>query len=615
MRFEVRITLLVVLGIAAVAGATGTVAAQNADACGFPYEAPNGEVIQEEPDTVAPGIASVSQTLWEMGVNENDEKEAVGLTSNSFYLEGSAGYDDLGTTLGGSYEENVIEKDPDVVVNALFDPMGLESSLDDAGIDYVFLPQSGGFEEIKTNVRVVGRTVGECEAAERVVEDMEDTISRVDRAVSAREEPVVMYGTPTSDPGQYDNFVPGNGTFKHDIITTAGGDNVYDRIGVEGGGPDGSQEVQISGEQAVLALNEDPDWIVITEGSSVPRNDLYNATTAVQENQILRVNPNYINQDAPRVTVPLERMARAFHPEAFDDGGSGGGSGGGSAGGGVGTPSEGDKGPFSARVSVVDGAARATFDEGPVETVQLGAQVEGDVTVESLDVEGAPGAPVMRVSVQVPEQARDKQGTIRASIGEASLNEAGVSRDDLVAVRRNGGWEAVNATFLDTETGVTAVIETPGFSEFAVVGSTEPVARADATLEDGSVVLSALDSSDEYGEVVGYTWEVDGETYEGATVEVETDADEASLTITNDAGLTNETTVGIPAEEDDNETDGERVSGTVDEGDGTDRGDGNADGETGADENNDTESDAEDTPGFTALLAVAALVAAAFVRR
>ena len=598
MRRQVIFALLIVVGLTAT---VGTAAGQNADACEFPYEAPNGEVIQEEPDAIAPGIASVSQTLWEMGVNENADKDIVGLTSNSFYLEGSEGYDDLGTTLSSGYEENVIAKDPDVVVNGLYDPMGLESSLDGAGIDYVFVSQSGGFEEIKKNVRVIGRSIGECDAAERVVNEMEDRINRVENAVRGREEPVVMYGTPTRDPGQYDNFVPGNGTFKHDIITTAGGDNVYDRIGVEGGGPDGSQEVRISGEKAVLAVNEDPDWIVVTEGATVPRNALYNSTTAVRENQILRVNPNYINQDAPRITTPLERMARAFHPEAFDDD-SGSSGGGGSA------PSDESSGALRASVSVGDGTARATFDEGPVETVEIDAEAEGDAVVEPVDVSGAPGTPVSRFSVTVPEGAHGVGGTLRLRVKDTSLENSGVASDDLVVMRRGDGWETVDAEFLDTETGVTVVFETPVFSEFAVVASTAPVARAEASVEEGSVVLSASGSSDEYGEIVGYEWTVDGETYEGETVEVETDAEEATLTVTNDAGLTDQTTVEPPAAgdnttvEDDEEGRREQQSSNSS---------GNGTGTDAADE----DGDGSPLPGFGVIVAVVAVVAAAVLRR
>jgi iron complex transport system substrate-binding protein len=606
MRRKLIVALLVVVGLAAVAG---TAVAQDSDACDFPYETPNGEVIQEEPDTVAPGIASVSQTFWEMGINDNDAKEIVGLTTNSFYLEDTDGYDSLGNTLSGGYEEKVIDKNPDIVVNALFEPTGLENSLDDAGIDYVFLPQAGGFDDIKRNVRTVGRSIGECEAAEEVVNEMENTVSRVENAVQGRDKPVVMYGTPTDDPGQFDNFVPGNGTFKHGIITTAGGDNVYDRIGVDGGGASGSLEVRISGEQAVLALNEDPDWIVITEGASVPRNDLYNSTTAVQEDQILRVNTNYISQDAPRVTVPLERMARAFHPQAFEASGGGGGGGGGY----IEEPEdEASEEVFTASVDSVEGTSRATFGNGYVEAVELGAEVEGDVTVETVDVGDGSGTPLRRFSVTVPEAARNEPGTVRVTVDSGTLNETGASGDDLLVVKTGGVPPLpLNTTVLDTDDGVTVVADTPGFSEFAVVASFAPVARAEATVDEDTVVLSASDSTDAYGEIVGYAWEVNGETHEGETVEVD-GGDGATVTVTNDAGLTNSTTVSIPdVEGNGTETEGERTSGTVEDGDE----DGDADDEGNTTDGADEDTDGEGMPGFTALVALVAFAVAVLVRR
>ncbi|MFP4187790.1 MAG: ABC transporter substrate-binding protein [Halobacteriales archaeon] len=579
MKRKLTVALLVVVGLTAIAG---TATAQDAGACEFPYETTGmyGEtVVEDEPSRVVSLAPSVTQTLWEMGAQD----KVVGIDSNSFYLEGTDGYTDVGTAFTGFIEETVAQE-PDIVVGALL-PEDATQQLEDAGLTYYSVPESGGFEGIYSNVNEVGKLVGECEAADGVVEGMRDDVQEVRSSVRGEPRPEVLYSIPQ------DAFsVPGNGTFIGDIIETAGGENVYaDHI--EGWGA-------ISDERATQTLENDVDWIVLPGGSrgDVPRTDLYNSTTAVQEGQVLVVNENYLLQEAPRVTVPLKRMARAFHPEAFDDDGSGGGAG-------VDTRSDEEAGPFSASVSVDDGTARASFDEGPVETVELSVEVEGEVTVESMDASGSPGTPMMRVSVQVPEEARDSPGTIRMRIDDETLDDADVSRDDLVAVRRNGGWGTVDAEFLDTESGVTAVIDTPGFSQFAVVASTPPVALADASVEDGTVTLSAEGSYDEYGETVGYEWSVGNETHEGETVEVDTDADEATLTVTNDAGLTNETVVEIPDREDGGAQD-ENVTDTEGE-----------DAEQDNEDEPDDGDDGEGLPGFTAVAAFVALAVAAFFRR
>jgi iron complex transport system substrate-binding protein len=596
MRHKLTVALLVLVGLTAVAGTAGA----QGGSCDFPYEAPDGTVIDEEPDSIAPGIASVSQTLWEMGINENERKEIVGLTSNSFYLEGSANYTDLGTTFqSNTFAENVIAQNTEIVINSLSDPDGLEEDLESAGIDYYYFNESAdSISDIQRRTEVIGRLIGECNAADRVVNSMSNDVNRVEAAVEGRTRPTVLYSIP-----QNAFSVPGNGTFIGSLIETAGGKNAYDEAGVEG-------FTQITDERAVEVVSEqNPDWIVLAGGGpeDVPDTELYNSTTAVQDDQVLTVNPNYILQDAPRVTIPLENMARAFHAGAFENS-----LGGGSDTGGTSLPSGKRQ---TASVSVVEGTALASFGEGPVESVELGAEVEGEVTVERLDESDAPGIGVSRFSVTVPQAARDSPGTIRVPIEGESLNDAGVPPEDLVGVKLDGEPPTrLETTALETDTGATVVIDTPGYSEFAVVGSTPPHAVGDASVGDGESVLSATDSYDEYGEVIGYEWTVGGEELEGRTVDVNTDAEEATLTVTNDAGLTNETTVGIPVESG-NETGEKQVSETQD-GNVTDNEDGGGSGEeTGRDSGTGNDTEGQGLPGFTAVAALVALAVAAFVRR
>ena len=600
---------IVLLGLTVLAASVGVGAAQDTgvdlETCDFPYEAPDGEtVIEEEPERVVPGIAGVSQILWELDAQE----KVVGLTSNSFYLEDTDEYTDLGTTLGGGFEENVIAQDPDIVVNALFEPEGLEETLESAGIEYYFLPQSGSFEDIKKNVRLTGRLIGECEEAEDVVEDMDETISNVENAVEGEPRPLVMFGTPTEDES---NFVPGEGTFKHDVITTAGGENVYSRIGIEG-----ELEKLLSDEKRVEALSEDPDWIIIESGDSVPRTDLYNQTTAVRKDQILTVNTNYINQDAPRIVTPLERMARAFHPDAFTPDSDGGGR-----------PSldlgEDESDVVTSRLTVTDGVSVAEFGTGVLEAVEINAETEGDVTVSNVEIGDAPGLALRRISVDVPEDASDAGGSVRMSIDEETLEDAGVPAEDLLVVGLDEGWKSLETTRIETDAGVTLVAETSVFVEFAVVASTEPTPVVESTVgeEDGTVTLDASSSSDEYGEIVSYRWEMSDETYEGGTVELTAeDGDEISLTVTNDAGLSATTTETVEFA-DEGETDEETDEGSGESSDAGDGPENNAeeeeteDGEQNDDTEDETQTDgggddgSEGLPGFTAVVALAALVA------
>jgi len=265
MRRKTILTLVLLAGVAALA-ATGAATAQTAEECGFPYETTGtyGEtVVEEEPEDVVTLAPSVSQTLWEIGAQD----KVAGMDSFSFYLEDTDGVTDIGTAFDPGFPEQVVAEDPDLVLAALLNP-DQAGALDDAGLEYHTVSSTGGFEGIYDKVEDIARLVGECEAADEVVDEMQGTVSEVENAVEGRSEPLVMFGAPSEE---QDNYVPVKGTFKHDIITTAGGENVYAAIGMED--EDGLEQL-ISDEKAAEALSEDPDWIVLAgQGpEAVPKN-------------------------------------------------------------------------------------------------------------------------------------------------------------------------------------------------------------------------------------------------------------------------------------------------------------------------------------------------------
>jgi iron complex transport system substrate-binding protein len=129
---------------------------------------------------------------------------------------------------------------------------------------------------------------------------MRSTVDSVRANVSGLDSPSVLYALGGG-------FTAGSGTFIDTLITAAGGENVATEAGISGYG-------QISSE---VIVQQNPDWLVVPAGTPLPQTEAVNATTAVQEGQILRVNSNYMNQPGPRNTIPLRQMAEAFHPDAF----------------------------------------------------------------------------------------------------------------------------------------------------------------------------------------------------------------------------------------------------------------------------------------------------------
>jgi iron complex transport system substrate-binding protein len=273
--------------------------------CGFPYssaDATGAEVIVEEnPERIVALQASSAQILWEIG----RQSSVVGMPVRSYtaYLEGSENRTDVLTEDGASVDvERVVALEPDLVIASGSIPNATVEQLRDADVTVYRFGFDRSIEGIYAKTELVGRLTGACDEANATVEEMRADVERVERAVEGREAPRTLY--------YFYNFTAGDGTFIHEIIETAGGDNVAANAGITG-------YREISDE---VVAQRDPRWIVVPGDAPLPEREPFPSTTAYRENQTLSVNPNYMNQPAPRVVVPMLKIARALHPEAFENG-------------------------------------------------------------------------------------------------------------------------------------------------------------------------------------------------------------------------------------------------------------------------------------------------------
>ena len=291
-------------GSIAVDGDYGASAADVASAqpeCEYPLEVTDatGEtvVIEEEPEEVVVTAPSAAQHLWDIGARE----KVTGMPVNFFtsYLEGSEERTNVVGEQGAVVQETIVDLDPDLVLAPNVTAQENIQGLREAGLTVYHYPLATDLENVQELVRQSGQLVGECEGANEVVTDMQETIETIENAVADQDEPTVFYnlGFP---------FTAGSNTVEHDIITTAGGENLAADAD--------SGYFQISEE--VLAA-EDPEWIIILAGTELPDVAGIQESTAVQEDQIVEVNANFLNQHGPRTTIPLEQFAEAFHPEAI----------------------------------------------------------------------------------------------------------------------------------------------------------------------------------------------------------------------------------------------------------------------------------------------------------
>ena len=296
------LALAALLLVAAVVGPGTAAASTTAQSdCGFPYTATDATgtevTVDEAPQTVAALQPSDAQTMWEIGARD----QVVAMPQNQYtgYLNDTEGKTNVANSDGSTNVEAVVGSGPDVVLAANVTSADTVQQLRDAGLTVYHFPLVDSIDGIYEQTETIGRLTGNCAGASESVSAMQERVQRVEDAVADRESPRVLYYS-------Y-GFTTGSGSHIHDMIQTAGGTNVAAQANLTG-------YAEINTE---LVVQQDPQWFLLASGAPAPSGAPYNETTAMQENQTLRVNANYLSQPAPRFVTALETMAEAFHPDAF----------------------------------------------------------------------------------------------------------------------------------------------------------------------------------------------------------------------------------------------------------------------------------------------------------
>lgn len=315
----VLVLVVLMAGVGPVAAATGTahaadgaVAGPNqaigsasaqlaANNCSFPVSATDATgtnvTVNSKPQRIVTLNPSAAQTLWEIGAKDR----VVGVSQYATYLDGA----DKLTNISGTGRqfvntEKVVGLNPDLVLAPNTIPNATVETLRNAGVTVFKFDFGKSFEDIYAKTTLIGRLVGECDGATRIVSAMKTRVETVRQAVGNESTPGAVYLLSGG-------FVAGNGTFIGDVIETAGGENLAASAGIQ-------SYKKISPE---VVANQNPKWIVTSNRSVIPDGAPWTGTTAVQQNQTIVVNSNYISEPAPRVVLSLTEIARKLHPEAM----------------------------------------------------------------------------------------------------------------------------------------------------------------------------------------------------------------------------------------------------------------------------------------------------------
>ena len=244
---------------------------------------------QAAPRRIVSLVPSATEALLEMGVAN--------------HLAGRTDYDRMPElsglpSVGGGLQPNLeilVSLDLDLVIRFAGDSdLATAEHLTDLGTPH-FAVQPDGIDDVLTIIGDLGRIMGESEAADLVLREIRDTLDDVARRVAELPEPRVVYLLGGDPP-----WVAGPGTYIDELMTVAGGNNVFDDLG--------PLYAPVSME-ALLA--RELDLILLPEGLAPPPLLAHVRSAAL---------PASVEIPGPGLGRAARDIARLIHPGAFDQG-------------------------------------------------------------------------------------------------------------------------------------------------------------------------------------------------------------------------------------------------------------------------------------------------------
>lgn len=158
------------------------------------------------------------------------------------------------------------------------------------------------FEDVLSDIRLIGRATGRAEQAEKLVRSMKHTIEKVTKqCVGSKRKRVLVVIQPSP------LWAGGPETFVDEMIGFANGENIAH---------DAKPGFNLFSTETAIARN--PEVIIVgkaEEKSSIERSSLWRRTQAVRDGRVVLIDTALLVRPGPRLVQGLEQMAAALHPE------------------------------------------------------------------------------------------------------------------------------------------------------------------------------------------------------------------------------------------------------------------------------------------------------------
>ena len=250
---------------------------------------------------------SITEVVFDLGLGDR----VVGVSDFCDYPPEADEKPKIGGVVNPNMEA-VVALDPDLVIalpNATHE--SLFRSLRQLGIKVLTLPNDT-IEDLFETIRRIGRETATQPAAEEMIERLQTKFSEISGRVSAKPQRKVMFIV-----GVDPLFVAGKGTFINELIHIAGGSNIagdslskYPQLGIE--------KVISQGPEVILYTSLNFELTPEQEVKAKALWSAYPSLPAVKNSRIHGLVADHVTLPGPRLALGIEEMARAIHPEVFE---------------------------------------------------------------------------------------------------------------------------------------------------------------------------------------------------------------------------------------------------------------------------------------------------------